>query len=107
MAEVIWTDPALQELNDLAEYIALDNPAAASQLVQEVFAKAERLEEFPQSGHVPEELTHSAYRELHSVYRELIVPPCRIFYREDKGKVFVLHVMRDARQLKTYLLYTR
>lgn len=97
MVEVIWTDPALQDLNDLAEYIALDNAAAASQLVKKVFAKTDRLEESPQSGRVPTELPHS-------VYRELIVPPCRIFYREDKDRVFILHVMRDARQLKTYLL---
>jgi len=29
MAEVTWTEPALQELDAIAEYIALDNPAAA------------------------------------------------------------------------------
>ena len=50
MAEVIWTEPALQELNEIAEYIALDNPAAASRLVEEVFDKIDRLEDFPQSG---------------------------------------------------------
>lgn len=47
MAEVIWTEPALQELDAIAEYIALDNPAAASHLVQNVFDKTERLENFP------------------------------------------------------------
>ena len=33
MAEVIWTEPAIQELDAIAEYIALDNPVAASHLV--------------------------------------------------------------------------
>jgi hypothetical protein len=28
MAEVIWTEPALQELDYIAEYIALDNVVA-------------------------------------------------------------------------------
>ena len=37
MAEVIWTEPALQELDAIAEYIALDNPAAARHLVQKIF----------------------------------------------------------------------
>ena len=55
MAEVIWTEPALQELDAIAEYIALDNPAAASHLVQEVFDKTERLEDSPQSGRIPPE----------------------------------------------------
>ena len=39
MAEIIWTEPALQELDALAEYIALDNSDAARNLVQKVFKK--------------------------------------------------------------------
>lgn len=97
MAEVIWTEPALQELDAIAEYIALDNPAAASHLVQEVFDKIERLENFPQSGRAPPELPNS-------VYREVVVPPCRIFYREDDQRVFVIYVMREERQLRAYML---
>ena len=29
MAEVIWTEPALNDLDAIADYIALDDPAAA------------------------------------------------------------------------------
>ncbi|MFA7553903.1 MAG: type II toxin-antitoxin system RelE/ParE family toxin [Spongiibacteraceae bacterium] len=97
MAEVIWTEPALQELDAIAEYIALDNPSAASRLVQEVFDKTERLEGFAQSGRIPPELPHS-------VYREVVVSPCRIFYREDEARVFILYVMREERQLRAYIL---
>ena len=97
MAEVIWTEPALQELDAVAEYIALDNPAAASHLVRDIFDKTERLEDFLQSGRIPPELPNS-------VYREVVVPPCRIFYREDGMQVFVLYVMREERQLRAYML---
>lgn len=97
MAEVIWTEPALQELDAIAEYIALDNPAAASHLVQEVFDKTESLADFPQSGRIPPELPKS-------VYREVVVPPCRIFYREDEKRVLVIHVRREERQLRAYML---
>lgn len=97
MAEVIWSEPALQELDAIAEYIALDNPAAASQLVSTVFEKTERLEDFPQSGRTPPELSTS-------VYRELVAPPCRIFYREDGKQVLILFVMREERQLRAYML---
>lgn len=97
MAKVIWTEPALQELNAIAEYIALDNSAAASHLVQEVFDKTECLEDFPQSGRIPPELPNS-------VYREVVVPPCRIFYREDEQRVLVLYVMREERQLRAFML---
>jgi toxin ParE1/3/4 len=97
MAEVIWTEPALQELDAIAEYIALDHPAAASQLIQKVFDKIDRLGDFPQSGRIPSELPDS-------VYREVVVPPCRIFYREDKNRILVLYVMREERQLRVYML---
>lgn len=97
MAEVIWTEPALQELDALAEYIALDNPAAASALVKDIFDKIERLENFPKSGRIPPELPDS-------VYREVVVPPCRIFYREDEQRVLVLYVMREERQLRAFML---
>ncbi len=97
MAEVIWTEPALQELDAIAEYIALDNPAAASDLVKAVFDKTERLENFPKSGRIPPELPDS-------VYREVVVPPCRIFYREGEQRVFVLFVMREERQLRAFML---
>ncbi|WP_375171870.1 type II toxin-antitoxin system RelE/ParE family toxin [Marinobacter sp.] len=97
MAEVIWTEPALQELDAIAEYIALDNPAAASDLVQQVFDKTARLEDFPQSGRIPPELPNS-------VYREVVVPPCRIFFREDEQRVLILYVMREERQLRAYML---
>jgi toxin ParE1/3/4 len=97
MAEVIWTEPALQELDAIAEYIVLDNPAAASDLVKAVFDKTERLENFPKSGRIPPELPDS-------VYREVVVPPCRIFYREDEQRVLVLFVMREERQLRAFML---
>lgn len=97
MAEVIWTEPALQELDAIAEYIALDNPAAASHLVEEIFNKTERLLDFPQSGRIPPELPNS-------IYREVVMPPCRIFYREEGGRVLILYVMREERQLRVFML---
>lgn len=100
MAQIIWTEPALLDLNEIAEYIALDKPSAASQLVQKIFSKTERLETFPQSGREPPELKESRYREI-------IVDPCRVFYRADQEKVYILYVMRSERQLRKYLLSAR
>ncbi|RUO26556.1 plasmid stabilization protein [Aliidiomarina minuta] len=97
MAKVIWTEPALQDLDAVAEYIALDNFAAARSLIQTVFEKIECLEDYPQSGRIPPELPDS-------IYRELIVSPLRIFYREDEMQVFILHVMREEWQFRAYML---
>ena len=97
MAEIVWTDPALHQLEEIAEYIALDKPDVASNLVQTIFSTVERLKLFPESGHVPPELPNS-------IYRELYVRPCRIFYRQDSDTVLIIHVMREERQLRKFLL---
>ena len=97
---MIWADPALQDLNRIAEYIALDNPEAASRYVQTVFERVERLESHPKSGKCPLELRRS-------IYREVIVPPCRIFYRIDDENVYILHMMRTEQLQRKYLLDER
>ena len=100
MAQVIWTEPALDDLDKIAEYIALDKPGAAKKLVRAVFTKVERLEQFPRSGRKPPELDKTRYREV-------VVPPCRIFYRIKDERVFVLYVMRSERQLRKVVLEAR
>ncbi len=97
MAEIIWTKPALEDLNDIAEYIALSNLQSAKKLVAKIFDKVERLEAFPESGKKPIELTSLNYREV-------VVNPCRIFYKIDNDKVYILHVMRQERDLRKFLL---
>ncbi len=100
MAEVIWTEPALLDLNDIAEYIALENIVAAKEFVQTVFDKVERLKIFPESGRIPLEIEHLNYREV-------VVNSCRVFYKQDAGNVYILFVMRTERDLRKFLLSRR
>ncbi len=62
MAQIIWTEPALSDLNAIAEYIALDKPSAASRLVKNVFSTTDRLEQFPKSGRKPPEFKKKIFR---------------------------------------------
>ena len=100
MAQIKWTEPVLEDLNEIAEYIALDKPSAAKKLVANVFNSVKHLKEFPLSGKAPEELEGSRYREV-------IVGPCRIFYRVDVNLVFILYVMRSERTLRNFILHDR
>ena len=100
MARLIWSQPALLDLKEVAEYIALDDPRAASGYVRKVFSTVERLKRYPNSGRRPVELPASPYREV-------IVPPCRVFYRSEKDTVFILYVMRSERLLRSFLLEQR
>lgn len=100
MAEIIWTESALLDLNDIAEYIALDKISAAKRLVHRVFERVELLSDSPESGRKPPEL-----KDLR--YREVIVGPCRVFYRISENEVIVLYVMRGEMLLKKYILEQR
>lgn len=93
MAEVVWSEPALADLEAIADYIALENAAAASGLVQRVLAHVDQLTEHPQSGVRVPELGRSRYRQL-------VEPPCRVFYRHEGPRVFTVHVMRAERLLR-------
>ena len=101
MAQIIWTEPALSDLDDIAEYIALDKVEAARRLVKQVFKNVGELEHFPELGRKPPELENSTYRAI-------IVNPCRIFYRQDENNnIYILYIMRGERQLRKYLLDER
>ena len=86
-------------MDAIADYIALDNPAAARQLVREVVAAAEKLRTFPRLGSHPAELRGLPYRQL-------IVPPCRIFYRKEKTAVYIVQILRGERLVRREL-FTR
>jgi toxin ParE1/3/4 len=90
----------LLDLDEIAEYIALDDPLAVSRYVQKVFNRIERLQAHPKSGKRPPEIPRSPYREV-------VVPPCRVFYRMEENTVYILYVMRSERLLRTYLLDQR
>jgi len=103
MAEVIWTEPALEDLNALAEYIALDKPEPASDLVRRVFAHLELLGTQPELGpNIPELRPNSRYRQI-------VEPPCRIFYRHEKkaGKLYILGVKRGEKLFQKRLIQWR
>jgi toxin ParE1/3/4 len=93
MARLIWTEPALNDLDSIAEYIALDKPDAACRYVQRVFQAVERLALFPKSGSIPPEIPHLPYRQI-------VVPPCRVFYRIEGQDILIVYVMRSEQNLR-------
>jgi plasmid stabilization system protein ParE len=100
LAEVVWTEPAEADLAAIADYIALDNPDAAAALVQRVLAHMGQLARFPRSGSVPPEFPGGRYRQI-------VEPPCRVFYRVEDARVIILHVMRSEQRLRPTRLRLR
>lgn len=100
MAQVIWSEPAIADLDAIADYIAIEIPDAAAKLVAQVFLHVEQLADHPESGSRPQELKRTRYRQI-------IEPPCRVFYRFDGASVLILHVMRSERLLRRSRLQER
>ena len=93
MARLIWTEPALNDIDAIADYIALDKPDAARRYVQRIFQAVERLALFPKSGSIPREIPHLPYRQV-------VVPPCRVLYRIDDQDILIIFVMRSEERLR-------
>lgn len=100
MADLIWTDPALSDLDAIADYIALDKPQAARELVQRVFQHVEQLISQPESGSKPKELRGSRYRQI-------VESSCCVFYRYDGKRVYILYVMRGEMRFRKSKLNKR
>lgn len=100
MAQIVWSEPALSDLDAIADYIALENPAAASALVKRIFEHVEQLADHPESGSWPQELGRSRYRQI-------VESPCRVFYRHDGTTVYILYVMRTEKLLRKRQLASR
>jgi len=100
MAELIWSDYALTELESIFDYIALDSRRYAQYTIQNIFKATEILETFPESGrHLPE------FSGL--PYRELLLGNYRIIYRyqTEEDSVKVVTVVHGSRLLKeTHLI---
>ncbi|MGH7035824.1 MAG: type II toxin-antitoxin system RelE/ParE family toxin [Stellaceae bacterium] len=100
MAGIVWTEPALNDLEAIADYIALDDPRAGRLLVQRIVRHVEQLRAHPDSGSKPRELR--GWR-----YRQIVEPPCRVIYRHDGRRVFILYVMRGEQRLRRRTLTRR
>jgi plasmid stabilization system protein ParE len=90
--KIVWSPLALDRVEDIARYIAEDNPDAAVRWVDDLFATVERLADFPRSGRMVPEVGSSRIREL-------IFGTYRVIYSV-KDPVEVLTVRRSSQLLR-------
>jgi len=74
MAEVRWTEQALDDLDAICELIASDSPRSADALAVRITRAIMSLSEYPRLGRVVPE------RGQHDI-REIIVRPYRVVFR--------------------------
>jgi toxin ParE1/3/4 len=87
-----WSPLALERVEDIAQYIAQDDPQAAHRWVVELFDTVDRLADFPGSGRVVPELGVARIREV-------IFGAYRVIYSL-RDQVQILSVRRGSQLLR-------
>jgi len=90
--KLIWTDPSIEDLRSIRDYIARDSEHYAADLVEQVILSVERLLQFPRLGRVVPEAQDENIREL--LYRNY-----RIMYRILGERIEILTVVHGSRDL--------
>ena len=84
--QIIWTQTAAEDLKEIVQYIALDDPDAAAKLAEHILIRIESASNLPFSNRsVPEKGEESI--------RESILKPYRIIYETDTDRE-VIHILR-------------
>lgn len=91
MGQAFFTDPALQDLDDISDYIAQDNPVASDEWVSSIKATCSMLATRPQAGRERADLSPG----LHSFAKGYYV----IFYRIRSGNIYIIRVLHGSRDL--------
>ena len=100
ICDVVWTDTAKKDLNEIIEYIAQDSIETAIQKYEKIKETAGQLVFFPDQGRIiPELLKHNITK-----YRELIISPWRIMYKVEKNVVYMMTVIDGRRNIEDILL---
>ena len=90
---VRWTEPALEDMEGIQDYIAKDSIFYARQFIERIFEVTKNLETFPELGReVPEA------KEREDV-RELIFQGYRIIYLHQANLVYIVAVIHGSRDL--------
>jgi plasmid stabilization system protein ParE len=89
--EIVWTERALSDLRSIDEYIAADDPRAATRWIGKIIAAVELAASAPLAGRiVPEK------RQSH--IREVLLRTYRIVYRVCPSRIEVLTVFEGHRR---------
>jgi len=86
---LIWTDIAIEDLNNIAEYIAIDSEFYAKDLINRIVQNVEKLEQFPQIGRVVPELDDENIREI--IYHNY-----RVVHRIIKEDIYIVIVSHGS-----------
>ncbi|MBW2108809.1 MAG: type II toxin-antitoxin system RelE/ParE family toxin [Deltaproteobacteria bacterium] len=98
--KVIWAKSAVDDFEEIIDYMAQDSPLTARKLFTQIKTKIETLRSSPHRGrHIPE-----LQKQGILIYRELIIPPWRVMYKVYENKVYIMAIIDSRRNVEDVLL---
>jgi plasmid stabilization system protein ParE len=97
--EVVWSEPAQSDLDDIIAYVAQGRPIVAVELALRFRALAVSLETMAHRGRIPPELRTLGVTAV----REVVSAPWRLFYGTIQGRVTVLALVDGRRDIEELL----
>jgi plasmid stabilization system protein ParE len=85
---------------EIVDYISVNNPVAATRILDKIEHAVNQLDMFPTRGRVVPELARYGYL----LYREIIISPWRIIYKIDQGIVYILVVIDGRRDVESIFM---
>ncbi|MCA9795223.1 MAG: type II toxin-antitoxin system RelE/ParE family toxin [Candidatus Eremiobacteraeota bacterium] len=92
--EIIWSRRATKNLEEIQDYIALDDPLAADAFLDRIEEMVDGLLDYPKIGRIVPELRNETFRER-------IYGHYRIIYRLEPGIIEIITVHHCARRFPT------
>jgi len=93
MVQIEWTEHALEDLNEIYDYIARDSQSYANLFLKKLYNTVQKLKEFPNLGRIVPEINTPSVREL--IYQNY-----RIVYRMVNDLVEIITVLHGSRLLR-------
>lgn len=88
---IVLLPAAYDDLDEIFDYILLDNPTAAENTLAKIMVSLRRLENFPNSG---ARLTAKALK--HYNFRMVVVDPYIVFYRFIDNVVYIYRILHGS-----------
>ena len=95
--KVVWTEGALEDVEDIASYIEKDSYYYANSVINKIISITDKLSLFPYSGRkIPEENNENV--------REYFVYSYRVIYEISNDYVYILAVIHGKRMIDNKIM---
>jgi len=96
MVKIVWTEPALDDIHSIMEFIAQDSVYYADATARGILDAPKRIKNYPLSGRIVPEFCDTTIREV-------IYTSYRIIYKTIDSRCFIVAVIHASRDIIRHL----